>query len=63
MNEDINDIRNMITVLSFVIFGGIVVWALSSRNKARFDEAELLPFIEDETAYTPVRLGEVTRHE
>jgi cytochrome c oxidase cbb3-type subunit 4 len=60
---DVNDLRNLVTVLSFVIFGAIVVWALSSRNKARFDEAANLPFVDDETGCTPVRLCEVTRNE
>ena len=41
---DINDIRIGVTVISFVVFLGIVVWALSKRNKAAFDEAARLPF-------------------
>jgi len=43
---DLDVLRYTVTVLSFVIFGGICVWALSARNKARFDEAQQLPFVE-----------------
>lgn len=41
---DINDIRSMVTVVSFVAFLTIVAWAWSKRNKADFDEAAKLPF-------------------
>ena len=41
---EINDLRIAITLLSFGVFVGIVVWAVSRRNRARFDEAALLPF-------------------
>ena len=47
---DVNDFRNLVTLLSFVLFGGIVKWAWSRRNKAAFHEAEMLPFIEDAPA-------------
>jgi len=41
---DINLLRSIVTVLSFVLFIGIVVWAWSARNRERFDEAARLPF-------------------
>lgn len=41
---DINVLRSIVTVLAFVAFIGIVVWAWSSGNRARFDEAAQLPF-------------------
>jgi len=44
---DINDLRSGFTLVSFLIFVGIVVWAWSKRNKANFDEAAKLPFNED----------------
>lgn len=44
---DINDLRSAFTLVSFLIFVGIVVWAWSKRNKANFDEAARLPFNED----------------
>jgi cytochrome c oxidase cbb3-type subunit IV len=44
---DINDLRIVLTLLSFVIFIGIVVWAWSARNRKAFDEAAMLPFADD----------------
>lgn len=44
---DINDLRSAVTVISLLIFVGIVVWAWSKRNKAAFDEAAQLPFKDD----------------
>ena len=46
---DVNDWRNLVTVLSFFIFAGIVKWALSRKNQADFDEAQQLPFLDDAT--------------
>lgn len=44
---DINDMRSVVTLVSFVTFLGIVIWAWSKRNKADFDEAAQLPFKDD----------------
>jgi cytochrome c oxidase cbb3-type subunit 4 len=44
---DINDMRSVVTVVSFLTFIGIVVWAWSKRNQSAFDEAAQLPFKED----------------
>ena len=44
---DINLLRSIVTVVAFVVFIGIVVWAWSARNKERFDEAARLPFEQD----------------
>jgi cytochrome c oxidase cbb3-type subunit 4 len=41
---DVNDLRVVTTVISFVIFIGILVWTFSKRNKEDFDEAAKLPF-------------------
>ncbi len=46
---DVNDIRTLVTALSFIVFAGIVFWAYSSRQKARFDEAANLPFADAES--------------
>ena len=54
---DINDLRSIVTVLSMLAFIGIVVWALLRRNKARFDEAAMLPFAEDNTHEPAAREG------
>jgi cytochrome c oxidase cbb3-type subunit 4 len=45
---DVNDLRIAVTLLSFACFGGIVAWALSRKNKRRFDEAAQLPFTGDQ---------------
>ena len=44
---DINDLRSAVTVISLLTFLGIVAWAWSRRNQARFEDAAMLPF-EDE---------------
>lgn len=45
---DINDARIAVTVLLFAAFIGIVAWACARANRARFDEAALLPFADEE---------------
>jgi cytochrome c oxidase cbb3-type subunit IV len=47
---DLNDLRSAITLLSFAIFIGLVVWAWSARRHAAFDEAAQLPFNAEETS-------------
>ena len=47
MDFDVNTLRAMATVLSFMTFIGIVVWAYSRRNAADFEEASRLPFEKD----------------
>lgn len=49
---DVNTLRAAVTLLSFLCFAGIVVWAWSRRNRAAFDEAAHLPF-EHESAPPP----------
>lgn len=44
---DINTLRGVATLLAFSAFLGICLWAFSSRNKPRFDEAAHLPFADD----------------
>ncbi len=44
---DINDMRSAVTVVSILVFVGIVAWAWSKRNKSNFDEAAQLPFKDD----------------
>jgi cytochrome c oxidase cbb3-type subunit 4 len=44
---DVTTLRIAATVVSFITFIGIWVWAFSSRNKAQFDEAAQLPFQQD----------------
>ena len=45
---DINTLRSLVTVLAFLSFVGIVVWAYSGRARRGFEEAARLPFEEDE---------------
>ena len=45
---DVNDLRSIVTVLSLLTFLGIVAWAWSRRNRARFEEAAQLPFVGDQ---------------
>ena len=45
---DINLLRSIVTVVAFVVFIGIVVWAWSVRNRTRFEEAARLPFENDD---------------
>ena len=45
---DINILRALITVLSFIGFIGIVFWAYSARRESAFDEAANLPFADEE---------------
>jgi cytochrome c oxidase cbb3-type subunit 4 len=46
---DVNELRVIVTLLSFVAFAGIVGWAWSRRNAARFTEAAQLPFVDEES--------------
>ena len=45
--DSINTMRVVITVVSFVVFIGIFVWAWSARRKSQFDEAARLPLDDD----------------
>nr|WP_326530495.1 cbb3-type cytochrome c oxidase subunit 3 [Rhodoferax sp.] len=44
---EINTLRAVVTVASFVTFIGIVWWAWSKRRNADFNEAANLPFEQD----------------
>lgn len=45
---DINTLRIITTVVSFIVFVGILVWVWRNRNTSDFKEAANLPFKEDE---------------
>jgi len=45
---DANDLRAAWTVLSFLAFVGIAIWAYSGRRKQRFEEAARLPLEDDQ---------------
>jgi cytochrome c oxidase cbb3-type subunit 4 len=44
---DINLLREIATVVSFVTFLGICAWAWSRSNRAAFEEAGRIPFQQD----------------
>jgi cytochrome c oxidase cbb3-type subunit 4 len=44
---DLNDLRALWTLLSFIAFVAIAAWAYSGARKARFEEAARLP-LDDE---------------
>jgi cytochrome c oxidase cbb3-type subunit IV len=53
---DLSLMRAVVTVLLFVAFLGIVWWAYAKRNRAGFEEAARLPFLdEDRDAQTKDR--------
>lgn len=45
---DINDLRTIMTVVAFLTFIGIVIWAYSSKRKKAFDEAARMALEDDE---------------
>ncbi|MDD4943503.1 cbb3-type cytochrome c oxidase subunit 3 [Rhodoferax sp.] len=47
MEFDVNTLRSVSTLVSFVSFIGIIVWAFSRKNSADFDKAANLPFEQD----------------
>lgn len=44
---DINTLRILVTVASFVVFIGIIVWTWRRRNTSDFKDAANLPFTDD----------------
>ena len=44
---EIGTLRGLGTILVFVAFIGVVLWAYSSKRKSSFDEAANLPFADD----------------
>jgi cytochrome c oxidase cbb3-type subunit 4 len=46
---DLTTLRSAVTLLSFLVFAGIVYWTWRAQNKVRFDEAANLPFLDDDT--------------
>ncbi|MBI4291085.1 MAG: cbb3-type cytochrome c oxidase subunit 3 [Betaproteobacteria bacterium] len=46
---DIDSLRAVYTVVAFLTFLGIVLWAYSGARRARFEEAARLPFDEEES--------------
>jgi cytochrome c oxidase cbb3-type subunit 4 len=55
---DINDLRTISTVLAFLAFVGVVVWAWSGKRKHAFDEAANLPLDDDEQTLPAGKAGQ-----
>ncbi len=47
MDIDLNTLRQAVTVISFLVYGGIVWWAWSSSRNRDFEQAAALPFEAD----------------
>ena len=45
---DINTVREIVTVVSFLIFLGILLWAFDARTAQSFRDAAELPFLDDD---------------
>ena len=50
---DVNDLRSVTTLFMFLVFVGIVVWALAGKRRAGFDEAAQLPFADSRSDSPP----------
>lgn len=44
---DINDLRSAVTVVSLLLFVGLVAMTLKRSRRSEFEEAAQLPFAED----------------
>lgn len=44
---DITVLRSITTLVSFLTFVGIIVWAFKRSNRAAFDDAAQLPFLDE----------------
>ena len=47
---DINDLRSIVTVLTFFSFVGILWWAFSKRRTSAYEEAANIPLEDDPPA-------------
>ena len=45
---DVNTLRSAVTVITFILCIGIVMWSLSKRRTTEFEEAAQLPFGQDD---------------
>ena len=47
---DVNDLRIVVTVLSLLVFLGLLGWVAQARHRPAFDEAACMP-LDDEQAH------------
>lgn len=48
MSMDVNTWRSLVTVLSLVLFVGLMAWTWNRHRKSAFEEAAQLPFLDDD---------------
>ncbi|MCO5979190.1 cbb3-type cytochrome oxidase subunit 3 [Ideonella oryzae] len=48
MSIDLNSLRSIVTLVSLLLFIGLMVWTWSRRRQSAFDEAAQLPFLDDD---------------
>ena len=58
---DIGTLRGIGTILVFVAFIGVVLWAYNGKRKSSFDEAANLPFADDPEPDASKREEEASR--
>jgi cytochrome c oxidase cbb3-type subunit IV len=51
---DMNLARSLVTIISFVMFLGIAWWAWQARRRPEFEQAQMLPFLDEGGAGAPV---------
>ncbi|HJV70217.1 cbb3-type cytochrome oxidase subunit 3 [Ideonella sp.] len=51
MEFDVNTWRSLITVLSLVLFLGLIAWTMNRRRLPAFEEAAHLPFADEGPAW------------
>jgi cytochrome c oxidase cbb3-type subunit IV len=56
MDFDLNDLRSIVTVLTFIAFVGIVWWAYSDRRNKVYEEAAQMP-LDDDSPFIPGSSG------
>lgn len=56
--EYINDIQVMWTLVAFVVFVGIAIWAFSSKRQQEFHEASMLVFDEENVNKAELNSGD-----
>ncbi len=59
---DLTTLRSIVTLISFLVFIGIVLWAWSGKNRARFQEAAMLPFADDDIGEPAVNSRPLAKH-
>ena len=55
---DLNDLRSLVTLLSFVLFLGLMVWTWWPAQRSGYADAERLPFVGEADDEPPTRVAE-----